>query len=106
MARGGDRRVWPRSTAVAALPRVVLRLPADLTDIPRQAKGDQQVVRNRATEDEWRVYYARADEVRALVGDPFRRHIQRETVRERVLILASTVLVLGLAAAFFLLTAR
>lgn len=64
------------------------------------------MVRNRATEDEWRVYYARADRVRAVVGDPFRRHIDRESLRERVLIIASTVVVLGLAAAFFLLTAR
>ena len=64
------------------------------------------MVRTRATEEEWRVYYARADEVRAVVGDPFRRHIERESLRERVLILGSTVLVLGLAAAFFLLTTR
>jgi hypothetical protein len=64
------------------------------------------VARTRATEDEWRVYYARADELRAVNGDPFRRHIERETLRERVLIIGSTVLVLALAAAFFVLTAR
>ena len=64
------------------------------------------MVRSKATEDEWRVYYARADELRAVVGDPFRRHIARESLRERVLIVGSTLLVLGLAAAFFLLTAR
>ena len=64
------------------------------------------MVGRRATEDEWRVYYARADQVRAAVGDPFRRHLERESLRERVLIIGSTVLVLGLAAAFFLLTAR
>jgi len=64
------------------------------------------VVRSRATEEEWRVYYTRADELRAAVGDPFRRHIRRETLRERVLIIGSTLVVLGLAAAFFLLAAR
>ena len=64
------------------------------------------MVRTRATEEEWRRYYDRADQLRAAVGDPFRRHLERESMRERVLIIGSTLLVLGLAAAFFLLTAR
>ena len=64
------------------------------------------MVRTRATEEEWRLYYDRADELRAVVGDPFRRHIERESLRERAFIIGSTLLVLGLAAAFFLLTTR
>ena len=64
------------------------------------------VVRNRATNDEWRVYYERADEVRAVVGDPFKRHIVREALRERIFIVCSTLFVIGLVTVFFyLLTA-
>jgi hypothetical protein len=59
----------------------------------------------RATEDDWRVYYERADELRAVTGDPFRRHIERATLRERLLIVGSSLLVVGLVAGFFLLTA-
>jgi hypothetical protein len=87
-------------------PAVALRLAAGLTDNRRQAEGGQRVVRTRATEEEWRAYYDRANELRAAVGDPFRRHLERESRRERVLIIGSTLFVLGLAAAFFLLTAR
>ena len=63
------------------------------------------MVRSRATEDEWRVYYDRADAQRAVVGDPFRRHIARETLRQRILLLGSSLFVLGLVtSAFYLLT--
>jgi hypothetical protein len=63
------------------------------------------VVRTRATQDEWRVYYDRADELRAQTGDPFQRHIERQTLRERILIAGSSLFVLGLVtAAFYLLT--
>lgn len=65
------------------------------------------MVRTRATEDEWRVYYDRADELRAQTGDPFQRHIERETLRERILIVGSSLFVLGLvAAALYLLMTR
>lgn len=58
------------------------------------------------TNDEWRVYYERADEVRAVVGDPFKRHIVREALRERILLVGSTVFVMGLVTVFlYLLTA-
>jgi hypothetical protein len=63
------------------------------------------VARARATQDDWRVYYQRAEQVRAAVGDPFRRHIERETLRERALIIGSAVLFVALCAGFFLLTA-
>jgi hypothetical protein len=64
------------------------------------------VARTRATEDEWRVYYDRADELRAVTGDPFKRHIERQTVRERVMIIGSSLFVLGLVSVFYLLTTR
>jgi hypothetical protein len=64
------------------------------------------VARTRATEDEWRVYYDRADELRAVTGDPFKRHIERQTVRERVMIIGSSLFVLGLISVFYLLTTR
>jgi hypothetical protein len=64
------------------------------------------VARTRATEDEWRVYYDRADELRAMTGDPFKRHMERQTVRERVMIIGSSLFVLGLISVFYLLTTR
>lgn len=54
----------------------------------------------QATNDEWRVYYERADQLRAVVGDPFRRHLVREVLRERILLVGSTVLVMGLVTLF------
>jgi hypothetical protein len=68
-------------------------------------EGEGQAVRGKpATNDEWRVYYERADLVRAVVGDPFRRHILREAFRERILVIGSTLFVLGLVTVFYLLT--
>jgi hypothetical protein len=64
------------------------------------------VARTRATEDEWRVYYDRADELRAMAGDPFKRHIERETIRERVMIIGSSLFVVGLVSVFYLLMTR
>ena len=64
------------------------------------------MARTRATEDEWRVYYDRADELRAMTGDPFKRHMERQTVRERVMIIGSSLFVLGLVSVFYLLTTR
>jgi hypothetical protein len=64
------------------------------------------VRRTRATEDEWRVYYDRAAELRAVTGDPFRRHIERETLRERIIIVGSSLFVLALVTASYLLTTR
>jgi hypothetical protein len=64
------------------------------------------VLGKQPTSDEWRVYYARADQVRAVVGDPFKRHILREALRERILLVGATVLVMGLVTVFlYLLTA-
>lgn len=56
------------------------------------------------TNDEWRVYYERADEVRAVVGDPFKRHIVRTALRERILVVGSALFVMGLVTVFYLLT--
>jgi hypothetical protein len=60
------------------------------------------VVRERATNDEWRVYYERAAELRAAVGDPFKRHIERQALRERIFMIGSVLLVLGTVGAFCL----
>jgi len=63
------------------------------------------VARGRATEDEWRVYYERADELRLRTGDPFQRHIVRETWRERIMIIGSSLFALTVVTtAFYLLT--
>jgi predicted membrane-bound mannosyltransferase len=64
------------------------------------------VARARATEDDWRVYYDRARAQRAVMGDPFMRHIERETFRERVMLAGSSLVVLALVSAFYLLTTR
>jgi hypothetical protein len=64
------------------------------------------VVRARATENDWRAYYDRADAQRAVIGDPFMRHIKRETFRERVLLAGSSLFVAALVSAFYLLTTR
>ncbi len=64
------------------------------------------MARTRATEDEWRVYYDRADELRAMRGDPFKRHIERQTLRERVTIIGSSLFVVGLVSVFYLLMTR
>lgn len=63
------------------------------------------MVRRRATNDEWRVYYERADELRAVTGDPFKRHIERASIRERLFLIGSTLFVVGLVGVFYLLTA-
>lgn len=56
------------------------------------------------TNDEWRVYYERADEVRAVVGDPFKRHIVRKALHERIFVVGSALFVMALATVFYLLT--
>jgi hypothetical protein len=51
------------------------------------------------------VYYERAEELRLRTGDPFQRHIVRETWRERILIVGSSLFVVSVVAtAFYLLT--
>jgi hypothetical protein len=62
------------------------------------------VLGKQPTNEAWRVYYERADEVRAVVGDPFKRHIAREALRERILVLGSALFVIALVTAFYLLT--
>jgi hypothetical protein len=64
------------------------------------------VLGKQPTNDAWRVYYERADEVRAAVGDPFKRHIARETLRERILMVGSLLFVLATIGAFCLFTMR
>lgn len=63
------------------------------------------MARPRATEDEWRVYYARAAVARAASGDPFKRRLERQARRERVMMVTSSLLVVALVTVFYLLTA-
>jgi hypothetical protein len=64
------------------------------------------VLGKQPTNEEWRVYYERADEARAVVGDPFKRHIMREALRERLLMVGSLLFVLATIGAFCLFTMR
>jgi hypothetical protein len=58
------------------------------------------VARNRATSREWRSYYGRADRLRAGVGDPFRKYVERVKGRERVLLVAAGMFIVAAIAAF------
>ena len=60
----------------------------------------------RATKAEWDNYYDRAAQLRAVVGDPFQRHIRRETFRERAFMIGSSLFVVALVSVFYLLTTR
>jgi hypothetical protein len=48
----------------------------------------------------WLEYYAAFDAQRTLVGDPYRRHVQRKALRERVLLIASGLVMAAITAAF------
>ncbi len=48
----------------------------------------------------WLEYYAAFDAQRILVGDPYRRHVQRKAARERALLLASGLVLAVITAAF------
>jgi ferric-dicitrate binding protein FerR (iron transport regulator) len=49
-----------------------------------------------ATQSEWEAYYRRADRVRAVHGDPFKRHIENVAVKRRFRLVV--VALLGLLA--------
>ena len=53
---------------------------------PADGSGDglRKVVRARASIDEWKQYYDRADRARARHGDPFRTLIKRAEARTRL----------------------
>jgi hypothetical protein len=59
--------------------------------------------RERASTDEWDRYYQRAERVRAVAGDPFRRYAQRAAARERIWMAACAVVLLTSIGAFFLM---
>ena len=48
----------------------------------------------------WLEYYAAFDAQRMLVGDPYRRHVQRKAARERALLIASGLVMAAITAAF------
>jgi hypothetical protein len=73
--------------------------------LPEQGEWERcTVAKKQATNDEWRVYYERAAELRAVTGDPFKRHIERRTIRERVFFVGSTLFVMVMVSVFYLLT--
>jgi hypothetical protein len=62
--------------------------------------------RTNPTSDDWSAYYARADRIRSVVGDPLKRHIARKTFKERLFLAASGLFLLVAATAFGALTLR
>jgi hypothetical protein len=64
------------------------------------------VARTRATSREWRSYYERADRLRAVIGDPFKRHVARVKARERLLLIATGMFIAVATAAFGVLALR
>jgi len=50
----------------------------------RDGGADMGGRRPRATSEEWRQYYERADRARALLGDPFQKLMERRDLRERL----------------------
>jgi hypothetical protein len=63
------------------------------------------VARTRPTSREWRSYYERSDRRRAIVGDPFKKHVDRIKARERMFFIA-TGLFFALAIVAFGVLAR
>lgn len=55
--------------------------------------------RTRATNDEWRDYYDRAERARAKSGDPFERHLKSLRRRNAIFNVCVGLLVVGLSAA-------
>jgi hypothetical protein len=96
----GSRGLSPRCAETP------LRLRVTSADNRAGGKREGRVLGKQPTNDAWRVYYERADEVRAVVGDPFKRHIARETLRERILMAGSLLFVLATIGAFCLFTMR
>jgi type II secretory pathway component PulM len=62
--------------------------------------------RTNPTSEDWIAYYARADRIRSVVGDPLKRHIARITFKERLVLAGSGLFLLVAATAFGALTLR
>ena len=58
-----------------------------------------KVGRTRATNDEWRAYYERADRARARTSYPLERHMRRLRQRNALFNVCVALLVIGLSAA-------
>ena len=76
---------------------VATRSRGDRTGSQRQADANPEVTieRTRATIPAWSEYYARAEQLRALVGDPYLGLIRRQAVRARVLRICALVVVVA-----------
>jgi hypothetical protein len=56
--------------------------------------------KNPACPDDFADYYAAADRMRAVVGDPLKRYAERRLARERMLLAASCLFMTMMLAAF------
>jgi hypothetical protein len=56
--------------------------------------------KNPACPDDFAEYYAAADRMRVVVGDPLKRYTQRRLAREKVLLAASCLFMTVMLAAF------
>lgn len=65
----------------------------------QRVSEEGKVGRTRATTDEWRAYYERADRARKQHGDPFEKHIRARQRRNTVFTVCVTVTLLGIVAA-------
>jgi hypothetical protein len=63
------------------------------------------VGRRKASSDDWNAYYEAADRLRVVVGDPYKRYAERKSARERMLLIASCLIVVMMAAAFVAMAA-
>ena len=62
--------------------------------------------RERASSGEWDSYYQRAEQIRAIAGDPFRKHLERVALRERAWLAGATLLLVTAVGAFLLLAVQ
>lgn len=58
------------------------------------------MARTRATSREWSSYYERADRLRAVMGDPFKKHVERIKARERMVLIATGLFIAVATVAF------
>jgi hypothetical protein len=56
--------------------------------------------RDRASADEWERYYRRAERIRAIAGDPFRRYVAKAAARERAWMVGCALVLLAFVGAF------
>lgn len=71
---------------------------------PTEGNRSYDVGQPRANSDDWRRYYRRAARIRAERGDPFLLYRARARRRERLLMAASVMVIVGVALTFIVLS--